>query len=409
MNEMAREAVVEFCKQQRFEPGHPGPLLLNIQMLIDALAKGVPTASKYFALPIRCLANWNERLETPIAHKLKRPQLKSFPTLAGLFLLLRASGLAVGQTKPKRVVLIDPMMREQWEKLNPTEQYMSLMDVWWTEVDWTILGERDSFGVQLQSDTRDLCYQLSHQPTGVNIDCTSRSYWFRTAAALLEQFGWIKIAYTTEVADGKVADLQSMQLTDFGHAMFAALDGLMDFRNRDAATVRQKLQPLFPDWKNSLLAVEQPFREGRYKLKLSWLDVWRRLEAPANTSLNDVTILLLDSFGFEQDHLYRLDYRDPCGREVHVEDPQYPDVGILANEVLLGELPLGEGDSIGLLFDFGDSWEFTITIESIDESATDDFDPLITASHGESPKQYEFYDDEDYGDDCDDDCDDDDA
>ncbi len=183
--------------------------------------------------------------------------------------------------------------------------------------------------------------------------------------------------------------------------MFAAMDGLTEFRNRDASMVRQKLQPLFPDWKNSRLAAEQPFREGRYILKLSWLDVWRRMEAPANTSLNDVTILFLESLGFELDHLYRLDYRDPCGREVLVEDPQYPDVGLLADEVLLGELPLGEGNSIGLLFDFGDSWQFTITIESIDESATDDFKPLLTTSHGEAPKQYEFCDDDYY---CDDDA-----
>ena len=153
-----------------------------------------------------------------------------------------------------------------------------------------------------------------------------------------------------------------------------------------------------PNWKNSLLPEEQPFREGRYQLKLSWGKVWRRLETPANISLEDITGLLLDSFEFDQDHLYRLDYREPSGREVFVEDPQYGDGELFADEVLLGEVPLNVGESIGLLFDFGDCWQFTITIESIDESATDDFEPQITASQGKSPKQYSFDDEDDWGD-----------
>ena len=116
MNKTIANAEATILKQQSFDPGHPGPVLLNVQMLIDALATGVPTTSKYFALPIRCLADLNERLQTPTAHKLKRPQLKSFPTLVGLFLLLRASGLAVGESKPKRVVMIDTAMRENGKR-----------------------------------------------------------------------------------------------------------------------------------------------------------------------------------------------------------------------------------------------------------------------------------------------------
>ena len=398
MNKTIANAEATILKQQSFDPGHPGPVLLNVQMLIDALATGVPTTSKYFALPIRCLADLNERLQTPTAHKLKRPQLKSFPTLVGLFLLLRASGLAVGESKPKRVVMIDPAMREKWETLNPTEQYMSLVDTWWNTVSWTILGERDSLGGKLQLDTRRLYYQLSQPSTAAYSDNLFYSYELRTTAALLEQFGWIKAAYATQVPDGKVANIESVERTDFGDAMFATLGGISSFGDRNTTLVQQELKPLFPSWKNSLLPEEQPFREGRYQLKLSWGKVWRRLETPANISLEDITGLLLDSFEFDQDHLYRLDYREPSGREVFVEDPQYGDGELFADEVLLGEVPLNVGESIGLLFDFGDCWQFTITIESIDESATDDFEPQITASQGKSPKQYSFDDEDDWGD-----------
>ncbi|QEG40793.1 plasmid pRiA4b ORF-3 family protein [Roseimaritima ulvae] len=394
MNELTKAAIKKILERQSFEPGRPGPILLNTEALMDALATGVPTTSKYFALPIRCLAELNERLETPIAHKMKRPQLKSFPTLAGLFLLLRASGLAIGETKPKRVVLIDPEMREKWNDLNSTEQYMSLVDTWWTRVNWTILGERDRFGGQMRADTRDLYYQLSRQANTVIVDSFNTFYRYETrvAAALLEQFGWIKVAYASQAEEGKIAEMQSVETTEFGDAMFQTLDGIVDSRIRNESAVQKELKSLVPAWKNSLLPAERRFREGRYKLKLSWLKVWRQLETPATTSLADVTALLLAAFDFDQDHLYQLEYRDASGREVLVVDPQYGDGDLLADEVQLGEVPLDEGDSMELLFDFGDCWRFTITIESVDESDTDNFEPVITASKGEAPEQYGFDD-----------------
>ena len=118
---------------------------------------------------------------------------------------------------------------------------------------------------------------------------------------MLEQFGWIKAAYATQVPDGKVANIESVERTDFGDAMFATLGGISSFGDRNTTLVQQELKPLFPNWKNSLLPEEQPFREGRYQLKLSWGKVWRRLETPANISLEDITGLLLDSFEFDQD------------------------------------------------------------------------------------------------------------
>ncbi|QDT07574.1 Plasmid pRiA4b ORF-3-like protein [Rubripirellula lacrimiformis] len=408
MKKRPQKAMNAILKRQSFEPGTPGPLLLNIESLMDALATGVPTNSKYFAFPIRCLADMNERLVTPVAHKMKRPQLKSFPTLAGLFLLLRASGLAVGATKPKRLLHIDPEMREKWDELNSTEQYMSLLETWWTKVAWTMLGESDPFETKLQSDTRNLYYQLS-EPLMNAVDWNDHLYsWdHRTAAALLEQFGWTKTAYATAAAEGKVAEIRSIEKTDFGDAMFATLNDVLGGRKRDGSIIQRELQSLFPNWKNSLRPAEQAFREGRYKLRLAWMKVWRRLEAPATTSLEDVTRLLLESFDFEQDHLYQLSYRTASGKEVTVEDPRYHDGKLFADKVRLGELPLKIGDSIGLLFDFGDCWRFTITIESVDESATDDFAPVITASEGEAPKQYDLDDDDDYYDDDDEDEDED--
>ncbi len=73
-----------------------------VALVIDAIGAGLPTGSAYFALPQRVLVELNLSLIEPVPHDLKRPQLRSFPNLMGLFMLLRSAGLAVGETKPQR-------------------------------------------------------------------------------------------------------------------------------------------------------------------------------------------------------------------------------------------------------------------------------------------------------------------
>ena len=133
------ESVLE---KATFGDGSPGPLLGNIARLIQTIGKSMPTTSAYFALPQARLVELNAALDDPLPHDLKRPQLRSFPSLTGLFALLRNIGLAVGESKPKRVLLIDPTMLERWQRLNPTEQYFALLACWLYEATLGCLGER---------------------------------------------------------------------------------------------------------------------------------------------------------------------------------------------------------------------------------------------------------------------------
>ena len=123
---------------------------------------------------------------------------------------------------------------------------------------------------------------------------------------MLEQFGWINTTYANEADDGKVAEIRSIRTTDFGDAMFEALGGTFEHFERDESVVEKKLKPIYSNWKTSLLPADSPFRDGRYTLKFAWLKVWRRVEAPANTTLETVTRLLLEAFAFSEDHLYQL-------------------------------------------------------------------------------------------------------
>ena len=112
-NELSDKRLAEL-QQASIDESSPGPLLANIEILIDFIGTGLKTTSDYYVLPLAVLAELNAALVDPLLHEFKRPQLRSFPTLMGLFMLLRGCGLAVGQAKPQRVVMIDPAALEQW-------------------------------------------------------------------------------------------------------------------------------------------------------------------------------------------------------------------------------------------------------------------------------------------------------
>ena len=81
---------IAVLQQTKIDEQLPGPLLANIETLINFIGTGLKTTSAYFALPQRVLAELNEAMVEPLPHDLKRPQLRSFPTLMGLFMLLRS-------------------------------------------------------------------------------------------------------------------------------------------------------------------------------------------------------------------------------------------------------------------------------------------------------------------------------
>ena len=56
----------------------------------------------------------------------------------GLYLILRASGLAVPMEDR---LTIDPRVLVQWHDLNPTEQYFTLLDSWLVEGSCEIIAE----------------------------------------------------------------------------------------------------------------------------------------------------------------------------------------------------------------------------------------------------------------------------
>ncbi len=146
MNDMIISDVEACLRNQVVNAESPGTILHDFQVVLDYLGdKGVVAGGKFNLLPIRAIPELDSRLSRPLKLVLKRPQLKSHPYLQGLHLVLRASRLArVEGSGDKARLVLDPFMKAQWERLNPTEQFFNLLEALLLHGHTEMIGERGS-------------------------------------------------------------------------------------------------------------------------------------------------------------------------------------------------------------------------------------------------------------------------
>jgi hypothetical protein len=85
--------------------------------------------------------------------------------------------------------------------------------------------------------------------------------------------------------------------------------------------------------------------------------------------------------------------RDRTGRNITIGHPEIDDVDHYTDEFAIGRLPLDPGQSMKIVFDFGDEWEFTVKLEKILPLDMSLNEPEIVASRGKAPRQYDHDDD----------------
>ena len=93
---------------------------------------------------------------------------------------------------------------------------------------------------------------------------------------------------------------------------------------------------------------------------------------------------ILDAYEFDDDHLYEFTYRNEFGAQVRACH-DYCDEGPFADDIRIGDLPLRPGQTLDLLYDFGDCWRFSIRLERIDRATGK---PRILEKRGKAPRQY---------------------
>lgn len=392
--------------QQTITETEPGTILRDFQTLLDFIGEaGVPVSGTYHLLSQSLLAELNQRLSHPIQLDLKRPVQKSFPSINGLYLLLRATGLGCVVSKGKKhQMMLNSEIVPSWNSLNPTERYLTLLEAWMIRADEEILGERKS---PLNEGTKCVQFWRSLPDTGQKFskqtDQQSLSYWPELHnLALLNLFGFLEIE-SGKPEDGKGWRVNKIARSPFGDAMMQVMvrafleQGMMWESETNPALpfndFQPALQPYFPEWQNVLVIPQYGFRAGVHIFKVSLGKAWRRIALSSDMMLSDLSSLILESVDFDTDHLDMFRYKNQVGRTVEVVH-RYADGSPSTNEVRVGDLPLVEGASMTYIFDFGDWWEFAVQLETIQpDDARSDYAEILT-SHGDAPPQYPDWDEE---------------
>lgn len=131
----------------------------------------------------------------------------------------------------------------------------------------------------------------------------------------------------------------------------------------------------------------------------------RTIEIKGNQTLEQLHDIIFESFDREEEHLYMFKFgkgpRDPNGKRYELkdiyDDPVF-DRDTSSGDVAkttLDSLHIEVGQAFGYCFDFGDEWWHQINVVAIGDSASRGKYPKITKRIGESPPQYDDWDEED--------------
>jgi hypothetical protein len=418
---------VALLEQQTFSTTQPGPILKDFQMLLDQLVAGpIKVSGKWHQFPAATLKALNGQLSRPVQLDLKRPQQKSYPHLQGMFILLRAAGLAlITQAGKQSVLRLNPETYAAWQALSPTEQYFSLLEIWMIRAHPEIVGEQRGGSHPLGDDCLRGWHFIWKQPVLKYANTQAQQdlhYWPGLVnLALLELFGMVEIK-SGAPEQGKGWRIRQVKRLPWGEVLATALNqinaaygfqwrGLAD-PTQPLGELQPTLQAYIPDWQNSLPIPSGPEpRSGRHIFKVSLGRVWRRIAIAAEATLADLSRLILDSVDFDNDHLDLFRYPTPTGRQMEVTHP-WADGPVSTDEVTIGSLPIAVGQGMDYIFDFGDYWQFKVQLEAVE---TDPGEAPVIAKvkgrrsqpldlrdwgevlerHGEAPPQYPDYDDED--------------
>jgi hypothetical protein len=385
----------------------PGTILRDFEAMVSFIrSQGMPVTGRH-QLPLQLLPQINARLAHPIQLGLKRPRQKSYPHINGLYLLVRASGLTrVEGTPQKPLLIVDEAVYQSWESLNATEQYCALLESWLLRGSPEIIGEDRRPMFFIPETFRHWCELFLRIPeTGMAVAGDKDAeltlgYWPGWHnIALLQLFGCITVQ-EGEPQPGKGWRVESLSRTRFGDALLVLLTDFFGGEEIMQIEVDRKVAPgmlqptlgrYFPQWKNNLVIPEQSFRDGIFVFKVSLGNIWRRIAIPANQTLDSLASAILNAVKFDHDHLYMFSYQNRFGTLERVYHPEMEE-GPWATEVLIGDLPLGIGQMMTYLFDFGDNWEFDVTLERIDPPDRKKKKPLILEEHGRPPEQYPSWD-----------------
>jgi hypothetical protein len=392
--------------EQAIDENSPGTILRDFEALLEFVrGRELGVSKTHYLLSRRALPEINALLARPVQIGLKRPQLKSYPHIQGLYLLLRATGLAdVRGAASRPFLVVEDAVYRAWSNLNPTERYFTLLETWLLRGRPGIVGEYDRSFRRISETFVSLVDLFDRIPEGglrvagdSNAELELRYTPGLYHLALGELFGLLAVQHG-QPQEGKGWQIERVYRTPFGEALLSLLlvelfsdwDKTMDVEERVPkmfGVLQFIFQSYFPAWRANLSVPAWTFREGVHVFQVSLGRVWRRIAVPARAGLDALAGAILNAYEFDHDHLYEFSYRNRFGVWEKVTHPAM-DEGPWANEVRVGDVPLQIGQRMTYLYDFGDSWRFDVALERVEAGETESAKPVILDGRGKAPQQY---------------------
>ena len=251
---------------------------------------GIRTASHQGNLPAAVLPELNARLNHPLELSLKRPLLRDYPNIAGLYILIRVMDLAHAEDGRVRV---NESRLAYWSGLNLVEQYFALLESWLLYARGDVITEGRQGVFRYPNHLRFLSGLSSSRWR--NFDEAIHKYEFLGGveawnAQLQARLGLIEVkpvpvAGRRNGANGWI--MGAARRTPWGDAVVWAIlewrvqqeasEFILDDMPEDAGfgCLQPAFQPHFPQWQKVYAHPELGFRSGLYIFKAS-LDVLLR-------------------------------------------------------------------------------------------------------------------------------------
>jgi Plasmid pRiA4b ORF-3-like protein len=401
------DATIAKFEQQTITETEPGTILKDFQLFLDMIGgQKIPLSGTRHNLPPQFLLDLNERLSVPINVAFQRPVQKSYPNVGGLYLLAKASGLAEMNEQGKKPCLVLNAERlAEWQQLNATERYLTLLEAWLVRARLEMLGEPPEGRFQMDQGSK--CVSFWRMPRSSNAKFAKYSeqsglhyYPNLFNLALMEMFGLVTIT-SGKPDSGKGWRIKQIKKLPWGEAVVDGMNkAITDYEflwpvDRDPYAPFGALKPVFgeyfPEWQNTL-SIEKPvFRPGVHTFKVTLDKIWRRIAIAGDLSLSDLSHLILKSVDFDSDHLDLFRYQHPTGSTLEIYHP-YAEEQPSTDEVRVGDIPLKPGTSMTYIFDYGDWWKFQVLLESVGEISKKQNYQAVLERHGTPPEQYPNWD-----------------
>jgi hypothetical protein len=304
------KAQEQLLREQAIDQNGPGTILRDTAAVLDFVGPtGVRSTGKYNLLPIDSLPELDRRLSRPLRVPWERPQLRSHPYLQGIHLVLRSVGLLqVAGSGEKARLVVPEALRGQWQQLNPTEQYFTLLEAWLVFSRAEMVGERESRFDGCLSNVFVAWHQLPADGLKVQKSPLGRFYMPNMYGelynlALMDLFGLVRVEHRAKpVLPWEPAGVGHVP---FGDALFTLLSPQVFgrlHRGEEEEEVfgfgqwQALIQPYFPQWQTIWVLSADELREGIYVFRLSLgKSVWRLLTIDSRDTLDDLMGCILQS------------------------------------------------------------------------------------------------------------------